>query len=177
MKKMLVFAMMGLVALGFYSCGDDEDDGPTLKDVTLTYSVNLPQNNTYAAVAQKIDSTQICNAFGGITYAQFVDYLGDKIKYYAIKADGTKDETAPTANGNGHWFDANGAVCTWGSGNAMIYSEYVDDKFTFNIGQYPDKTSVGNTFTIRQGFEYSPDATSKALATIVFNITITAAGK
>lgn len=175
MKKLLFIGLLSCLAFAFTAC--EEDDEATVKDVTLTYAVNMPLDNTYAAYVQKFDSVAVCKAFGGLSYDEFWEYLdeGEVIAYTAIAPDGTIDDTAPTANGNGHWFDATGAVCTWGT-TAAVYSEMLDEQFHFNLGQYPDHTAVGNTFTIKQGFIYTKGSKS-ALATLVFNITITAATK
>jgi hypothetical protein len=147
---------------------------PGYETKLFTCDVNLPYNETYAPVAQKVDSVGICTFFG-VTTTQFKTLLKEavKLKYYAVKADTTIDNTPPTGEGNGHWFDGSGNVCTWNSGNGKIYSNYQDAEFYTNIGQYPKKTVVGDKFTVRQGFVYAPDALTTYLAVLVFNITIT----
>jgi hypothetical protein len=175
-RKILFLGMLSVLVFSFNSCKKDDEALP-LKDITLTYDLSLPVGLGYDYTAQKIDSAAICTAFGGISYTEFTTLLADgDIVYTALKPDGTIDETASTAAAPGHWFDADGNVATWtpALGAATVFSEYANNNFYFKLGQYPGATTVGTTYTIKQGFLYTKDATSSALATIVFNIGIIA---
>lgn len=183
MKIKILLGGLICAMFAFFACQEEGEMQPAppsdeIDLKVLSYNVNMPVDTLYTPTPTVIDSVQMCNFFG-ITYAEFKTQLAvtknPKLKYYAINpADTTIDKTSPTANGNGHWFNANGLVCTWGSGEGRIYSEYVDDAFTFNIGQYPKKTSVGDTYKIMQGFYYNPDKATKMLVVHCFNISITA---
>ena len=75
---------------------------------------------------------------------------------------------ASTANGYGHWFNAAGNVCDYGSG--YVYSEMAASSLTFTIGQYPGKGRNGNDYTISQALVYRKSATEQATARFVFRI-------
>lgn len=168
MKKNLLLAALSCVLLLFVACEKDE-----IKDVTLSYEVNLPLDINYARVYQAIDSAAIVDAFN-LSYDDFMDKLGvndtSVVHYYALNPDGSINEAKPTATGFGHWFDADGETTTWAK-NAVLFSEFTGH-FGFEIGQYPNATAVGNKFTIKQGFQYQG-----ALATLIFNIKITEAAE
>jgi hypothetical protein len=168
MKRNLLLAALSCMLMLFVACEKDE-----IKDVSLTYDVNLPLDITYARVYQAIDSAAIADAFN-ISYVDFMEKLGvndtSVVHYYALNPDGTINETKPTASGFGHWFDADGKTATWAK-NAVLFSEFTDH-FGFEIGQYPNATAVGDKYTIKQGFVYQ-----NATASITFNITITAAAE
>lgn len=184
MKVQFIPGVLICAMLAFNACQEEGEIQPAppsleITDTVLSYNVNMPVDTLYTAFAQLIDSVTMCNFFG-ISYDEFKEYLedSDPIAYYAISpADSTIDKTSPTANGNGHWFNGNGIVCTWASGEGKIYSEYVDDAFTFNIGQYPKKTASGDHYHIMQGFYYNPDVATRLLVIHSFNITITDAAK
>ena len=76
-----------------------------------------------------------------------------------------------TANGYGHWFDRNGSVCAYLNG--YLYSEMDASTPAFNIGQYPGKVNVGETFTIAQALRYRQPGGKEAVARFIFHVTIT----
>ena len=166
MSKKIVFGLLSGLILLFVSCEKDE-----IKDVSLTYNINMPVDINYSRTYQALDSVAITDAFN-LPYADyFMVNLGvndtSLVHYYALNADGTLNEAKPTATGFGHWFTADGKTTTWGS-QAVLFSE-MTDHFAFEIGQFPGATEVGDTYTIKQGFMYQ-----NALASITFNITIVA---
>jgi hypothetical protein len=76
-----------------------------------------------------------------------------------------------TANSYGHWFNASGVVTEYANG--YLYSEFAPSGLTFSIGQYPNKLSVGNNYTIGQILRYKASANKEAQARFVFNVHIT----
>jgi hypothetical protein len=76
-----------------------------------------------------------------------------------------------TANGYGHWFNAQGTVCDYGAG--YVYSEFNPNTLTFNIGPYPGKGKDGAEYTIIQALHYKDESGHEATARFVFNIHLT----
>lgn len=96
--------------------------------------------------------------------------MGSSIKFYAVESNGTLNATT-TANGYGHWFDAQGNVISWGT-NARVFSEYDASAHVFSIGQYPGHSAVGDKYTIRQALVYEYETGKKAQVTFIFNVKI-----
>ncbi len=165
MRKKVILGLLSSIVLVFWSCQKDD-----IKDVSLTYNINMPVDINYSRTYQALDSVAITDAFN-LSYSEFIDNIGvndtSLVHYYALNADGSINEAKPTATGFGHWFTADGKTTTWGS-NAVLFSE-MNKHFIFEIGQFPGATEVGDTYTIKQGFMYQ-----NALASITFNIMIVA---
>ncbi len=102
-----------------------------------------------------------------------------KVKFLAVKADGTLDESYQSkdadsyysANGFGFWFDETGAVNSWG--NSYTFLEYDPGSWTCQFGVHPNKVSdgkikAGDTYPVAVAFVYGDYA-----ATLRFNIRIT----
>lgn len=87
------------------------------------------------------------------------------VTFHAVEGDALYDG-APTANGYGHWFDAEGNVVSWGT-NARTYSEFNAETFAFSIGHFPDQAVSGDKFTIKQALMHGDKK-----FTFVFKITI-----
>ncbi len=107
--------------------------------------------------------------FAGNTLAQKTVYI-PKIMFYAANADGSLQQSASTANGYGHWFDADGQVTSYANG--VLYSEFYPSAMSFVIGQYPGRCAAGSTYTLRQSLLYRQDSENSARANFVFHITI-----
>ena len=95
-----------------------------------------------------------------------------RIMFYPVNSDGSLAESGSTANGYGHWFDADGKVSSYGNG--YVYSEYNANSQTFTIGQFPGKVSNGETYRIAQALKYRKTSKYIATAKFVFNITLDA---
>ncbi len=94
-----------------------------------------------------------------------------KCRFYACNPNsGAIASSGSTANGYGHWFNAAGTVSAYANG--YVYSEFTPSSLTFNIGQYPNKTKVGDEYRIAQAIRYKKDG-KVAQATFYFNIHIT----
>lgn len=142
-------------------------------DVTLTFHVSFPfSSTTYPGGTAQLDDedlTKLAKAFV-LQPSQIATAIGSSVKFYGVESNGTLNATT-TANGYGHWFDANGNVIAWGA-NAMVYSEFAETNWTFTLGQYPGHCTVGTTYTIKQALVYEYESGQTVQATFVFNITI-----
>lgn len=148
----------------------DETQPPA--DVTLTYDISFPYSaDTYPGTSVVLDEdlADLAQAFV-LQPNEIANEMDGSITFHAVESDGSLNSET-TANGYGHWFDANGDVSAWGS-NARVYAEYDATAFKFDIGQYPGQCAPGDQYTIKQAlvYEYEPGQTVQA--TFVFNITI-----
>ncbi len=153
------------------------------ESITLTYdvdfpadgvnytgtTVNLNTNGDISKVAQAL-SMQPSTIASNMLDAKSSPSEG-KIAFAAVEPDGSLTYET-TANGYGFWFDSSGAVIGWGSDNdSKIFSEFDVSNMQFSIGQYPGKSSAGDTYTVKEAFVYTKDGTEYTI-TFVFNITI-----
>lgn len=149
------------------------DGSETPKDIQLTYDISFPFNSSeYTGTSVTIegsDLTDLAKAFV-LQPGDISGQLGQDVSFYAVEPDGTLNANT-TANGYGHWFNANGSVCEWGA-EARLFSEFDESNFSFSIGQYPDQCSVGDEYTIRQALVYEYETNKSVQATFVFNVTI-----
>lgn len=157
-------------------------DGRDISDITFTYDVSFPRDAQYhtgctfsltgraaaaLGTAFQIDASTISSKM------QAWDIRGPqngKMILYAAYPDGTLSETGSTANGYGHWFDAQGYVTNYENG--YVYSEFAPSSLSFTIGQYPGKSAEGSQYTIRQTLRYRKNARSTADANFIFHITV-----
>lgn len=150
------------------------DSGPFIEDledggIRFTYSVKFKPASAYIGASVTASSAWIADAFK-VEADEIPDLLGSSIIFYAIEPDGTLNGNS-TANAPGHWFGANGNVVAWGA-DARLFSEYDEEAFTFTIGQYPDRSAVGDTYTIKQALVYTNRNNEEIRAEFVFNVTI-----
>lgn len=154
------------------------DDLP--HDTAFVYNLSFPADaSAYSGTTVSIDVVKLCYAFV-LSGTEITSNIGlpnstKKIKFYGVNNDGSY-ETAPTANGYGYWYDANGDVCSWSSGTTginRVFSEFDETNFVFTIGQHPARSVAGNTYKIKQALVYSPVTGENYTASFEFNITIT----
>ncbi|WP_340114895.1 DUF4859 domain-containing protein [Maribellus mangrovi] len=159
----------------------ESTEGP--QDLTLTYDISFPADSinysgTSVSLTANGDIDQVAEALmldasaieGALLAAQETPQEG-MIAFAAVEPDETLNY-ATTANGLGFWFDSNGAVIGWGGDNdSKLFSEFTATDFTFNIGQFPGKSTAGDTYTIKEAFVYTKDGV-EYLVTFVFNVTI-----
>lgn len=160
----------------------DPNTSPT--DLTLTYdisfdadaenysgtTVNLNDNGDISKVAQAL-VMQPSAISAAMLAAKEAPQVG-KIAYAAIEPDGALNYNT-TANDYGFWFDSQGAIISWGSDNdSKVFSEFLPGSFEFSIGQYPGKSSAGDTYIVKEALVYRYEAGKEVQITIVFNITI-----
>jgi hypothetical protein len=155
-------------------------DGRNVGNVKLTYDVWLTPKSDYSGTALTIDKSAAATlgtAFqmnasqiaGKLVAYNSAGPAADQIMFYPAYPDGSLQLSGSTANGYGHWFDANGKVINWGAGS-YVYSEFTPSTLTFYIGQYPNRCHNGDEYTIAQAFYYSTAENEKARALVVFNI-------
>jgi len=157
-------------------------DRRPVSDITFTYDVSFPAAaDRYDGVTVTLNGRQAA-ALGTAfqmqpsvlsTRLQTWDGRGPangKIMFYAANADGTLQSTGSTANGYGHWFDADGQATDYASG--LLYSEFAPAQLTFTIGQKPGRLTDGTACTLRQTLLYRQNNRSTARANFVFHVTI-----
>lgn len=159
----------------------DPNDEP--QDLTLTYNisfaadaeaysgtkVNLNNNGDINKVVQAL-TLQPSEIISALLAAKETPQEG-KVAFAAVESDGSLNYNT-TANGHGFWFDSNGDVIGWGSDNdSKVFSEFTASNFEFSIGQFPGKSSAGNSYTIKEALVYQKEGTQYQV-TFVFNITI-----
>ncbi len=150
-----------------YGIVDLPADG-TPENITLTYDVSFPASSTaYSGKTVELETTRLSEAFL-LQPSEIQDLMDDSVKFYAVESDGSLNPTT-TANGHGHWFDANGNVISWGD-HAVLFSEFDLSSFSFSIGQFPAHAQSGEIHTIKQAFVYEYEPGQTVQATIVFNI-------
>ncbi|GGH26609.1 DUF4859 domain-containing protein [Sphingobacterium alkalisoli] len=146
----------------------ENDDKP--QDVTFNFDVDIPFDATaYGGKNISIDQTALAKAFV-LQPSAISSAIGSTIKFYGVESSGSLNANT-TANGLGHWFGANGNVIGWGS-DARVYSEFNPASMMFLVGQYPNQTTVGDTFKVSQALVYEYESGKRVQATFVFNITI-----
>ncbi len=142
----------------------------TPSDATLTFNKTFAVNaDAYTGTSVTVDATELANAFV-LQSSEISEKMGNAVTFYGVESDGTLNATT-TANGYGHWFDADGNVCSWGE-EAKLFSEYDASTFTFSIGQYPGHCVSGDQFTIKQALVYEYESGKSVQVTFVFNITL-----
>ena len=143
--------------------GGNSGGESALKVTNLTFSAKLDfSSSDYTAATIDLGASDVANALGISTSAL------SGVTYYAVNADGTLDSNS-TANAPGHWFDGNGNVTTYGGGSAMLYSELDLASMKATVGQYPDKLTVGKTYSVKQ-------AVRSGNSIVYFSISLTITG-
>ena len=157
-------------------------DGRPVADVTFTYDVTFPADNQSYSGATVNVSGRAAATLGTALQMNTTDIAGrmqawssqgpanKRIMFYAVKPNGDLAQSGSTANGYGHWFDANGNVCNYASG--YVFSEFNANSLLFTIGQYPGRCKEGDTFTISQALRYRKSPSEYATAKFVFNVRI-----
>ncbi|WP_312791649.1 DUF4859 domain-containing protein [Sphingobacterium sp.] len=138
--------------------------------LTFTYDLSIKYDATgYTGTTVDLLLPRLAR-FYGVESGAISGLVGKDITYYAVQPDGNLNANS-TANAPGHWFDAKGQTCSWGT-DARIVSELASSTMTFSILQYPGQTSVGSTYTVRQSLVYKSKTKGDLNAVFVFNIKI-----
>ena len=157
-------------------------DGRDIADITFTYDVQFPRDvQAYSGCTFAL--TGNAAAALGTAFQMDASTLNSKMQawdargpqngrivFYAGNPDGSLAESGSTANGYGHWFNAQGKVTSYGNG--YIYSEFQPSGLSFTIGQYPGRSAEGAQYTIRQTLRYRKNAQSYANANFIFYVTV-----
>lgn len=129
---------------------------------TLVGTQNIPfeakQDANYTTTPLDFDVAGITSAIGSDPAAA---------KIYGVNANGSLYLGGLTAN-NGCWFNKAGDVCKWGDTGVAMFAEYDATNQKINVGQFPDSTVVGQSYTARLGFVFN-----KLQYNVVFTMTVT----
>ncbi len=131
---------------------------------TLTYDIEAEQNSDYTATPVVIDAAAISAAIGiapGDAKIFGIDASDDSLYIYGS-----------TASDPGYWFNSTGDVCSWGDTLCAVFAEYSVADELFNVGQFPDGTTVGETYTVKIAFVNLDNLQEYD---VVINVTITEA--
>lgn len=193
MKKFF-YAMMALVTLTVFSCKEPEP-GPIIEpgddnawDVLYTVDVDYYFDYGYTGTILNYadfvnEGNHIWDEFD-LTQSEFIQALGtadvssastaqvdNSINFGAVDGStGYLNETTSTTNGWGHWFTAQGDVCSWGD-DAYFFTEgyfVSSENLEVTIGNFPGRVNAGEKYTLIETF-YDDDIT----VAVQFNITVT----
>jgi uncharacterized repeat protein (TIGR02543 family) len=135
---------------------------------TFSFDVAMSPMSDYTAT--QVDLTEAITETFNISQSEVEQEFGGKIQYYALNPDGSLDANS-TANAPGHWYSASGAVVAYGA-NAYVYSELDLSTLSANIGQYPDRSSAGDSYTLKQALVYTKSAIEIIQINFEFTIAI-----
>ena len=194
MKKFL-YALMALVTLTVFSCKEPEpdpiipdDDDENVWDVLYSVDVDYYYGYGYTGTTlsyadftndgkhiwEEFDlssATEFIAALGTEDISNGVAQTGQSINFGAV--DGSTlylNETTSTTNGWGHWFTAQGDVCSWGD-DAYFFTEgyfVSSESLDFTLGNFPDRIAAGEKYTLYECF-FNDDVT----VAVKFNINVT----
>jgi hypothetical protein len=129
-------------------------------DYVFTQNVTVPVNKGYEGVTVCLtpDTNKLLELFQYNSVAELVAALGtieggvqtgNDITFYAYNYSTKYEYTSPsTTNSFGHWFDANGDVCSWGD-QAYLFCEKQDTfSLKFTLGLFPDRPALGSVYKI-----------------------------
>lgn len=153
---------------GFCGCGVEEGTCG-VGSITLNYNLSMLPMSDYTSTTIALEADQIATAFN-MTIQEVKNAFGTSITYYAVNPDASLDGNS-TANAPGHWFNQAGQTATWGT-DAYIYSELNINNLEVNIGQYPDRSQVGDSYTIKQALVLDGGNGQSIQVTLIFTITI-----
>ncbi len=163
-------------------------DGRPIGNIDIEYNVSIPARNSYEGTAFYVSGMALAT-FG--TAYQMPDPATDvdayitewsssspaegTCKFYACnpKSGYVTSGGSTTSEKYGHWFNAAGTRCNYSDSGASLFSVFMPSLMAFNIGQYPNKLKVGDTYRIAQALRYKKDGIIRK-ATFYFNINITA---
>lgn len=117
---------------------------------TVSIQVELPISDNYEPT--KVDLSDVFEKLG-ISGDALELYSSNKLIYNAVMPSNSIDNTPSTANAPGHWFNENGEASAYDDG--YVYSELDFATKSANVGHYPNKVSVGDTYEIGQALTYN----------------------
>jgi hypothetical protein len=150
-------------------------------DIVFAQNVTVPINKGYEGITVSLvapaDTVKLLDSLGFANTRELVAALGtldagvqsgNDITWFAYNYS-TKYEvnSASTTNYFGHWFDANGDVCSWGD-QAMLFCEKQNEvDLLCTMGIFPDHSVIGDVFHIVEAIKYD-----NIKVAFVFNVTI-----
>ena len=162
-----------------------EIDGRDVADITFTYDVRLPRLNSYDYVTVNVSGQ--AQAMLGTAFQMTPTDIADRMQAWTSAGPSAgqvmfyplnpktlaRVNRGSTANGYGHWFNAGGNVTKYDNGDAYLYSEFSPTGLSFNVGQYPNRLTVGNDYSICQALRYRQSADTEATARFIFRVHVT----
>ncbi len=157
-------------------------DGREVGDITLEYDVYMPVRSDYTATAVTVSNRALATL--GTAFQMQPSEIAGKMQNYAAAGPSVGRimfyplnpmtqalvNRTSTANGYGHWFNANGVVTDFSNG--YVYSEFYPSSMTFNIGQNPGRMTNGKEMTVGQALRYKQSENSEAVARFLFHVHI-----
>lgn len=155
-------------AVGYCGCGELEGSCG-VGSITLTYELEMFPMTDYTPTSVQLEGSIIAAAFN-MTEQELKNAFGTTVTYAAVNPTGSLNATS-TANAPGHWFDQDGQTVVYGA-TAFIYSELDINTFTANIGQYPNRSQIGDNYTIKQALVYKHGNSEPIQVNLVFNVVV-----
>jgi hypothetical protein len=150
-------------------------------DYIFTQDVTVPLTDDYSGITVNLvegkDTTKLLDSLGFNSISEIVTALGtleggvqvgNDITFFAYNYSTKYEYTSPsTTNYFGHWFDANGDICSWGD-QAYLFLEKQDTfSMKFTLGMFPSRPTVGTTYHIVEAMKYD-----NYKVAFLFNVTI-----
>ena len=140
----------------------------TPEDLTLTYNLSFPAttNGDYTGTLVNLQTNgDITQVAGALTMQpseldEIFRNAGESaqegtIAFAAVESDGSLNYST-TANGYGFWYSGQGDVTNWGN-DSKIFVEFSLSNMEFTVGQFPDGSQAGDTYTVKEAFVYTKD--------------------
>nr|WP_321357651.1 DUF4859 domain-containing protein [uncultured Draconibacterium sp.] len=131
-------------------------------DLILEYSMDITiSESSYDGGNLQIELDKIAEAFG-ITEEELLAGIGGEsgapeIKGFAIDGS-THNDVSSAANTQapwGHWWDADGDVVEYDSGNAVVFAEFYPENGYLSVGQYPGQLVDGQEVRFVEALKYN----------------------
>lgn len=130
------------------------------RDTTIYIDAELvADNSSYTSTMVNYDMTAVSRYLGLSTeqMSNIGKLKSNNPRFVGVNANGSyyynTTTTTSTRDVYGHWFDANGNVCSYYSG-AYVFAEFNRTTYKCSVGQFPGHLVKGHTYTVRQAFQY-----------------------
>lgn len=174
--------LTGCSAMGTTREYGDYPEDYQRKDTTVVIDAELARANDYSSVRVQYDMDAISQALGvstkqmkAVKCSASSKGVQGTIDFVGVNANGTYRYGTTTSTSSatcfGHWFSTAGNVCGY-DGSAAIFAEMYPDKYGCYVGQYPNRLTAGNTYTIRQAFVYTHTDGKQYTATMLVRLKI-----
>lgn len=152
--------------------GDYADDYAR-RDTTIYIDAQLAKStSSYTSTSVQYDMSVVSRYLGlNTTQLKSVGKAQTSSpRFVGVNADGSYYYGTTTSTSSstvyGHWFDESGNVCAYNS-SARVFAEYNKDTFKCSVGQYPNRLTVGKTYTVRQAFQYDKGGKTYTVKVVV----------
>ena len=135
---------------------------------TLPYTISMPLKNDYTPQELSIDLNYLSSTLD-LSPEEIKANWGKTLLFYGIHPDGSYEQKS-TAIAPGHWFDSLGNIVEYGE-NSFVYSEIDTNQFTIKVGQYPNRSKLGDAYKFKQALVYKKS--EKEEIQIIFDFVVT----